>query len=99
MGAFAREQLVERDAAPQDAVEDVGGDSSSGEAGDFRLGRGAWARHTPIVADKLCRGRELRPKISSAAPSPGRPPGLGTSPKPAAALRRRLLQLSCSAGW
>jgi hypothetical protein len=62
MGAFAGEQLVERDVAPQYAVENVGGDPSGGKAGDFRLGRCARARHTPIVAGKLCRGRELLPK-------------------------------------
>jgi len=38
MGVFAGEKLVERDAAPQHAVEDIGGDSSGGKAGDFRLG-------------------------------------------------------------
>jgi hypothetical protein len=59
MRVFAGEELVEGDAPPQNAVENVGGDSSSGKAGDFRLGRCARARHTPIVADKLCPGREL----------------------------------------
>jgi hypothetical protein len=38
MGVFAGEKFVERDAAPQHAVEDIGRDSSSGKAGDFRLG-------------------------------------------------------------
>jgi len=38
VGVFAGEKLVERDAAPQHAVEDIGGDSSGGKAGDFRLG-------------------------------------------------------------
>src|SRR5262249_38387369 len=66
MSGFAGEKFVERDAAPQHAVEDIGGDSSGGKAGDFRLGRGARTRHTPIVAAKLCRGRELWPKISTA---------------------------------
>jgi hypothetical protein len=38
MGVLAGEKFVERDAAPQHAVEDVGGDSSGGKAGDFRQG-------------------------------------------------------------
>ena len=48
--AFAGELLVERDSAPQNAVEDVGGDSTGGEAGDFRLGRCARTRHELIIA-------------------------------------------------
>jgi hypothetical protein len=56
------EKLVERNPSPQDAVENIGGNSSGCEAGDLRLGRSARTRHTPIVAGKLCPGRELREK-------------------------------------
>ena len=38
MGVFAGQEIVERNSPPQNAVENIGGDSSSGEAGNFRLG-------------------------------------------------------------
>ncbi len=50
MGGLAGQLFVERDFPPQDAVENVGGDPSGGEAGDFRLGGGARSRHAPIIA-------------------------------------------------
>ncbi len=50
MGGLAGQLLVERDLPPQDAVENVGGDPSGGEAGDFRLRGGARSRHAPIIA-------------------------------------------------
>ena len=50
MRGLAGQLLVERDLPPQDAVENVGGDPSGGEAGDFRLGGDARARHAPIIA-------------------------------------------------
>jgi hypothetical protein len=50
MGGFAGQLLIERDLPPQDAVENVGGDPSGGEAGDFRLRGGARTRHAPIIA-------------------------------------------------
>ena len=50
MGGLAGQLLVERDLPPQDAVENVGGDPSGGEAGDFRLRGGARSRHGPIIA-------------------------------------------------
>ena len=50
MGGLAGQLLVERGLPPQDAVENVGGDPSGGEAGDFRLRRGARTRHVPIIA-------------------------------------------------
>ena len=50
VGGFAGQLLVERDLPPQDAVENVGGDPSGGEAGDFRLRRGARSRHNAIIA-------------------------------------------------
>src|SRR6476469_3362159 len=46
MCVLARQKIVERNAPPQNAVEDVGGNSSSGEAGNFRLRGSARARHT-----------------------------------------------------
>ena len=52
MRALARELLVERDAPPQHAVDDVGGDSTGGEAGDFRLRGGARSRHAALIAMK-----------------------------------------------
>jgi hypothetical protein len=58
MYVFAREKFVERNSPPQNAVEDISGDSSSGEAGNFRLWGSARTRHTRIVADKLCPWRE-----------------------------------------
>src|SRR6476659_4574540 len=61
MCAFAREKFVECRSPPQNAVEDIGGNSSSGEAGDFRLRGSARTRHTRIVAEKLCPRRE-RPR-------------------------------------
>ena len=54
MGAFAGQLLVERDAPPQHAVEDVGGDPAGGEAGDFRLGGGARTRHGRDHCHELC---------------------------------------------
>src|SRR5450759_207070 len=68
MRALARELLVERDSSPQDAVEDIGGYSTGGEAGDFRLGRGARSRHAAIIADELCRGHESNGKNIGRAP-------------------------------
>jgi uncharacterized protein YfaS (alpha-2-macroglobulin family) len=50
MGAFAGELLVERNPAPQDPVQDIGGNASGCEAGDFRLGGGARARHEGMFA-------------------------------------------------
>ncbi len=58
MDSLARELLVERDLSPQDAVKDVGGDPSGGEAGDFRLGGGARSRHAPIIAMNCGRGTD-----------------------------------------
>jgi hypothetical protein len=58
MCVFTRQHFVERNPPPQNPVENIGGDSSSGEAGNFRLGGSARARHTPIVAHKLCPRRE-----------------------------------------
>src|SRR4029077_17936635 len=62
MCVLAREKFVECSSPPQNAVEDVGGNSSSGEAGNFRLRGSARARHTRIVAEKLCPRRELSRK-------------------------------------
>ena len=67
MGGLAGELLVERDLPPQDAVEDVGGDPSGGEAGDFRLGGGARSRHAPIIAMNCGRGAEESKKIFNTA--------------------------------
>ena len=64
MRVFAGQLLVERDAPPQNAVENVGGDSSGGEAGDFRLRGGARTRHTPIVAANCVHVAKLRQKMS-----------------------------------
>ena len=50
VGGFARQLFVERDFPPQDAIENVGGDPSGSEAGDFRLRGGARSRHVPIIA-------------------------------------------------
>ena len=50
MGGLAGQLLVERGLAPQDAVENIGGDPSGGEAGDFRLRRDARTRHDFIIA-------------------------------------------------
>ena len=58
MCAFARKKFVEGRSPPQNAVEDIGGNSSSGEAGNFRLGGSVRTRHTRIVAEKLCLRRE-----------------------------------------
>ena len=58
MCVLAREKFVECSSPPQNAVEDVGGNSSSGEAGNFRLRGSARTRHTRIVAEKLCPRRE-----------------------------------------
>src|SRR4029453_3305526 len=58
MCMLAGEEVVECCAPLQNPVEKVGGNSSSGEAGNFRLGGSARARHTRIVAAKLCPRRE-----------------------------------------
>jgi hypothetical protein len=58
MCAFARKKFVECRSPPQNAVEDIGSNSSSGEAGNFRLRGSARTRHTRIVAEKLCPRRE-----------------------------------------
>ena len=63
MRAFAGKLLVERDAPPQHAVENVGGNPAGGEAGNFRLWGGARARHgrqslPRIVADVAKRRAE-----------------------------------------
>ena len=50
MRAFAGQLLVERDAPPQHAIENVGGDPSGSEAGDFRLGGGTRSRHGRNIA-------------------------------------------------
>jgi hypothetical protein len=62
MCVFARKKFVEGSSPPQNAVEDIGGNSSSGEAGNFRLRGSARTRHTRIVAEKLCPRRELSRK-------------------------------------
>src|SRR5215475_1552450 len=67
MRALTGEQFVERNSPPENAIEDIGGNSSSGEAGDFRLWGSALTRHTRIVAAKLCRGRETLGKYVSNA--------------------------------
>jgi hypothetical protein len=64
---FAGEELVERNSPPQNTVENIGGNSSSGEAGNFRLRGSARTRHTPIVAAKLCPRREASAKNVSNA--------------------------------
>src|SRR6476660_10425231 len=67
MCVLARELLIQGNAPPQNAVEDIGSNSSSSEAGNFRLGGRARTRHTRIVVAKLCPGRELPPKMSENA--------------------------------
>lgn len=67
MCVLARELLIQGDSPPQNAVEDIGSNSSSSEAGNFRLGGRARTRHTRIVVAKLCPGRELPPKMSENA--------------------------------
>src|SRR5262249_15793389 len=62
MCAFARKKFVEGSSPPQNAVEDIGGNLSSGEAGNFRLRGSARTRHIRIVAEKLCPRRELSRK-------------------------------------
>ena len=62
MRALARELLVERDAPPQHAVDDVGGNSAGGEAGDFRLRGGARSRHAAPYCHEMWRGRECTAK-------------------------------------
>jgi hypothetical protein len=64
---LAGEELVERYTPPQNPVEKIGGNSSSGEAGNFRLWGSARARHTRIVAAKLCPRRETSAKNTSNA--------------------------------
>jgi hypothetical protein len=59
MGVFAGQEVVEGDTPPQNTVENIGGNSSCGEAGNFRLRGSARTRHTRIVAHKLCPGREV----------------------------------------
>ena len=54
------------DLPPQHAVEDVGGDLAGGEAGDFRLGRGARTRHGLDHCHELWpRSRIRREKTST----------------------------------
>ena len=50
MGGFTGELVVQRDMPPQYAVENIGGNSAGGEAGDFRLGGGSRSRHKIIFA-------------------------------------------------
>jgi hypothetical protein len=64
MRVLAGEHFVESNSPPQNAVEDIGSNSSSSEAGNFRLWGSARTRHTRIVAAKLCPRRELSPKMS-----------------------------------
>jgi hypothetical protein len=56
MGGLAGKLFVECYFPPQDAVENVGGYPSGGEAGDFRLRGGARSRHDPIIAINCGRG-------------------------------------------
>jgi hypothetical protein len=49
MRGLAGKLFVERDMPPQNAVENVGGYSTGGEAGDFRLGGGARSRHGHLL--------------------------------------------------
>ena len=67
MCVLARELLIQGNSPPQNAVEDIGSNSSSSEAGNFRLGGRARTRHTRIVVAKLCPRRELPPKMSESA--------------------------------
>ena len=67
MCVLARELLIQGNSPPQNAVEDIGSNSSSSEAGNFRLGGRARTRHTRIVVAKLCPRRELPPKMSENA--------------------------------
>src|SRR5262245_45355234 len=62
MRLLAGKEVVERYVPPQNPVEKIGGNSSSGEAGNFRLWGSARARHTRIVAAKLCPRRETSAK-------------------------------------
>ena len=62
MGGLAGQLLVERDLPPQDAVENVGGDPSGGEAGDFRLRGGARTRHGGDHCHELWLAREASGK-------------------------------------
>src|ERR1017187_7366073 len=62
MGGLAGQLLVERDLPPQDAVENVGGDPSGGEAGDFRLWGGARTRHGVDHCHELWLAREALDK-------------------------------------
>src|SRR5262245_7213679 len=63
MCIFAGQEVVQSYAPPQNPVEKIGGNSSSGEAGNFRLWGSARTRHTRIVAAKLCPRRETSAKI------------------------------------
>src|SRR5215470_9190611 len=98
MCAFARKKFVECRMPPQNAVEDIGGNSSSGEAGNFRLRGSARTRHTRIVAEKLCPRRERSRKYDfNSQIQVG--PRLSFRLVPAfAALKPLLLPSSCSAG-
>jgi hypothetical protein len=49
MGGAPGQLLVERDALPQHAVENIGGNSTGSEAGDFRLGGGTRSRHSQTL--------------------------------------------------
>ena len=62
MGGLAGQLLVERDLPPQHAVENVGGDPSGGEAGDFRLRGGARTRHDADHCHELWLAREALDK-------------------------------------
>src|SRR5665213_253913 len=72
MGGFAGQLFVERNFPPQDAVENVGGNPSGGEAGDFRLRGGARSRHVRIIAHELWLGRE--PDGKNLTPTQIKPP-------------------------
>jgi hypothetical protein len=67
MCILAGEEVVERYPPPQNPVEKIGGNSSSGEAGNFRLWGSARTRHTRIVAAKLCPRRETSAKNTNNA--------------------------------
>ena len=73
MGGFAGQLFVERDFPPQDTVENVGGNPSGGEAGDFRLRGGARSRHVRIIANELWLGRE--PYRKNLTDTQVKPPG------------------------
>ena len=98
MGVLTGKQLIERNSPPQNAVEDIGSNSSSSEAGNFRLRGSARTRHTRIVAEKLCPRRERSRKyVCNSQIQVG--PRLSLSLAPAfGGLKPLLLPSSCSAG-